>query len=187
MSAPVTFDLSELADEYDRKARVFRTLCFAVAGLFVLVQAFSIVVLLSRGTFQANLQATNGTVYIGASFGVGICLWGALVTSRGAIRLSIDHQALKFGWSSGRVDILEWQDRKFRLDLIDRSVSDYARGVTRLLWEARRRFRPVTQLSKSAFDGIVDAARSHHLSISTPTQRLYSWGPYQRVRIRGKR
>lgn len=160
------YDLTGLSATAYSWRRGFRIILAVGTVAFVALLLLILVVNLYRGTIVQNLSVTYGAAYIALGAGVVIGGRGIWVLGPGATALTIAPDAITFHYRSGRKDRLGWSSPRFRLNLWDWSSSASFLPPA-ALYEASIRNRPRTQLTGIVFQAIVEAARSHGLTVSS--------------------
>ncbi len=153
----LTFDLREQSADRSRAARSLRQVMVLLLCLVTGVLAWFVVIGLTEGVAGFQWIALI-TVLSCVSFLVGefsIVLWK---TRPGAVELSVGADGLEIRWLSGKIETLPWAGLYRGVALYDNSGVDLFRAHSRNLWELRRWNRPITCLSKDAFDSIVESA-----------------------------
>jgi hypothetical protein len=180
-----SFDLSEQSRLSYENFRMVSWIFVGGAVLFLFVLVVSISYNLSKGTLLENVRATYGVTYVGLPAIAALSLFGAWKAgSPGAVKVTVQDDALTFFWRSDKADPMPWDDSSFALTLIDATSSGVGK-FTPLLWEARRWNRPKTELTKDAFEAIVDAAQKHRMVIERKFPTKFGWAGCEVICIKG--
>lgn len=157
---PLVFDLRQ---QSANRVGIVRILRRVMALLLCLVSGLSVwfvAIALTQGV--AGFQWVVLVVVLGClSFLIGEFILVLWKTNPGAVGLSIRKEGLEFTWLSGKTETLPWTGINRGFVLHDDSGVKIIRAHSSSLWEVRRWNRPITCLSREAFDAIILAA-SHH-------------------------
>ncbi len=167
------FDLHAESAGLARRAKTLRQVVVLLAVLSSIFMGWFVGIALTEGV--AGFQWVVLTVVISClSFLIGLFLLVVWKTRPGAVGLKVGAVGLEFEWPSGRTELLAWGrvSRGFMLE--DFSTTDIGRPHAAGDWSLRRWNRPVTCLSRMAFDAIVRVGSSQGLSV---TERLTGTGP----------
>ncbi len=126
--------------------------------------------------FVGFLWVVFPVVFVCLSSLIGLFFVFLWKTRPGAIGLAIRDKGLEVTWYSGRVQTLPWPVVVRDLVLNDFSVSPWSKPGSTKNWSMRLWNRPVSQLSKEAFDSIIQAAATHGLVVS---ERVTKTGPFR--------
>jgi len=181
------FDLRALAADRHKNLRGMRR---AMTGLGIVFAGF----LVWFVTLELRLSALDATqslvfavVYAGLVFAVALSIWAVWMSRMGPTALTIDEAGLKLRLKSGRIDSLRWEELERGVSLVDYSASPLLKKYTGRLWELRRWNRPPAELSKDAFEAIVEAATRHELTVDSAIPRNSRLGPCRIVRFSARR
>ncbi len=112
---------------------------------------------------------------------VGLFLLVLWKTGLGAVGLAICSEGLQFVWSTGQAELLPWAELAHGFKLQDYSGTEAGRAYPENNWSLRRWNRPVTCLSKDAFNAIIRAASNRGL---VATENWTGTGPIRWVDCR---
>ena len=177
----------DLRPESARRARTVQTLRKVMILLLVLtigLATWFVTIAISQGVhgFQwvVLVVVLSGLMFLTGEF--LLVLWK---TSRGAVGLAIGHEGLVFEWPGGQVETLAWAALSRGFALYDVSGVEIVRTHTPNLWELRRWNRPISCISKVAFESIIRGAASRGFAVREFTLKpnLFRWLPTRVVRF----
>ena len=161
---PQIFDLREQSGERADRVRTLRRLMGFLTALVVVIALWFVALGLTQGVSGFQWVVLT-VVLVGLTFLAGEFLIVIWKTSPGPIALAIDSEGLEFRWPSGTTDRLPWTGTFRGFDLRDESGVEFMRRYSRTLWELRRWNRPITCLSKEAFDAVLVSASRHGIEV----------------------
>jgi hypothetical protein len=177
MPTAVDIDVTPLGPRRERRRKTFR-IVFGVAGI-ALVAAWVAALLYEFSThvapevFTQSSQTASPTTYenwglfVALGLLAGVAVWACLVLgARGAARVAVDGEGVRFTWRSGRVTALLWNDPQFHLDLWVVPKASETPEALQVAARAKLRFHGATDLTEEAFEAILDEAGAHGLTIS---------------------
>jgi hypothetical protein len=154
----VAFDLSGPAEDRYVNLSAMR---FAMAGVFIVsagMQAWFALLGLEIAHKDTNQVIVFVVVDVGLMIAMAVCAWGMWMARMGPTHLTVDETGLSFRGRSGRSDLVRWKEIDRGVVFLDYSGSELLAKYTTRLWEIRRWNRPPAELSKEAFDAILDSA-----------------------------
>lgn len=178
-----TFDLEPYARAAEASRLSGRALALGFSAVLVLIILYGTTRLLYDRSFQWYWAAifAYGLVVAAHGFRIGVRNLGPR-----AIRLELGPVDLRFVYRSGQIRVLYWSDRRFNLQLRDYRpwVRGPGTGKGRALLFARAPGEPRSALSPEAFDAILDAARSHGLTVTGKAVLLEAFEKRREITIR---
>jgi hypothetical protein len=176
------FDLRDESNAYSEQVRSVRVMYAFLTVLFGGVFLWFVGIALTEGVVGFGWVIIT-VVLLCLSILLGqfcLLLWK---TQPGAISVTVRSQGIEFTWISGRADFLPWSKVSRDLALRDHSGDGTVRPG--YYWFARRWNRPITRLSKAAFDAIIQAAAGDGLGPRDQSHRPtpFNWGTYRTVRF----
>jgi len=178
----VVFDLHNESTSYSTQVKSVRVLYAFLSVLFIGVLALFTSAAAAYG-IGGFLWVVFPVVFLCFSILLGQFLLLLWKTQPGAVSVAIREQGIEFDWASGRADFLSWSMVSRDLVLRDHSGDGTIRSG--YYWFARRWNRPITRLSKVAFDAIIRASLEKGLGLREQHHRLtpFNWGTYRIVRF----
>ena len=171
--ALAVFDLRTESRALSRQVRTLRQVYTFLSVVFIGVLLWFIEIALTQGVVGFQWVAFP-IVFLCLSSLIGLFFVLLWKTRPGAIGLAIRFEGIQFTWASGWTESLPWSVVASDLVLNDYSVSPRSRPSSANNWSMRRWNRPVSRLSKEAFDAIVRAAAGVGLAV---TERNSGTGP----------
>ena len=177
---PRVFDLHSESEAQSKRAKTLRQGYTVLSVIFVGALLWFVVLAATQGIAGLG-WVVFPVVFLCLSALIGeffILIWK---TQPGAIAVTVLDQGIEFAWISGRADFLPWPMVARVVELQDYSVSGWDKAGLRDNWYLRRWNRPITRLSKTAFDTIVRAGAQKGLVVS---ERFSGTGPVRWVGYR---
>jgi hypothetical protein len=184
----LVFDLHAESASLAKRTKTLRQVMLFLTALSSVFVAWFVIIALTQGVagFQWVVLAVVLSCF---SLLIGLFLLVIWKTRPGAVGLKVKAGGLEFEWPSGKVELLPWGriDRGFMLE--DYSVTEFSRDHPQGNWSIRRWRRPVTCLSKEAFDAIIHAGSARGLTVNERVTRTgpIRWLPSRIVRFSSMR
>jgi hypothetical protein len=166
MSLPAfpTFDLAELSARWARMNKAVRQVLVLVAALFGGCFVWFLFIVTAPPPPSGLVWVVVPIPNTCLGLVVGLALLVTWKLRGGATRLVVRNDGLESTWPSGKVDLLPWEGLRKGFRMEDYSGSELlARYAPDGRWELRRWNRPVTMLSREAFEAILRGAAAHGL------------------------
>jgi len=158
------FDLSQQSSRGVRRVKTLRQVFTVLSILVVGLLLWFVEIALAQGVKGFQWVAFP-IVILCLSFLLSLFVVLFWKTRPGAIGLTVRDDGLAWAWTSNRSDFLPWQGLRKGFEINDYSEVTIIRAHTSDLWELHRWNRPVTFLSREAYDAIVRGASSHGLRV----------------------
>lgn len=179
-AAFAAFDLRSESRALSKEVKPLRQVMTLLSVLSIGLLLWFITIGLAQGAVGFQVVVLT-VVFVCLSFLIGLFFVVIWKTRPGAIGLTIREEGIEFVWDSGRTESLPWNVIRRDLVLHDYSVSGWSKPGSIDNWSVRRWNRPVSRLSKAAFDAIIRAAAGKGLSVM---ERYSGTGPIRWVGYR---
>src|SRR5208282_5667463 len=163
--AQLVFDLRSESRALSKEVRTLRQLMTLLSVVFLGLLLWFITIPLTQGVMGFEWVALT-VVYLCLSSLIGLFSVVIWKTRPGVIGIAIRDDAIEFEWDSGRTESLPWAKVRRELVLHDYSMSKWSKPGSTDNWSMRRWNRPVSRLSKAAFDAIIQAAAGRGLAVT---------------------
>jgi hypothetical protein len=172
-SGSLVFDLHAESASLVWRSKTLRQVMTLLTALFSVLIAWFVLIAFTEGVVGFQWVVLT-VVFSCLSLLIGLFLLVIWKTRPGAVRLRVEVRGLEFEWPSGERELLPWGRIDRGVMLEDYSVTEFGRIHPQGNWSIRRWNRPVTCLSKEAFDAIVHAGSAQGLTV---TDRITRSGP----------
>jgi hypothetical protein len=181
---PLVFDLHRQSMDRVRTVQSLRRLLTLLLVIVIGLLLWFVAIGLTEGV--AGFQWAVLVVVLGCLlFLIGEFLLVLWKTKQGAVGVAVRVDGLEFTWASGATEVLPWKAVCRGFSLRDDSEVEIVRAHSSNLWELRRWNRPITSVSKEAFDAILHAASRHGIVPLESTLRTspFRWTPTRAIRF----
>lgn len=160
-----TYDLSVLSADQAASLRGFRRIYTGGAVALAIFLTGFVADIAYHGRLLQSLVGVPLIIYVALGGGIVLCAIMVWKLGAGAIALSIEEDGFRLGWTSGRSDFIPWSKLRGEFVIYDYSANEALRAYTNRLYLVQELRRPISALSKEAFEGLLSSATTHGLLV----------------------